>query len=57
MLRAAAQQAEDLLAERQIIALGPGAAEAFAEALQRPGEVNEQLAEALQRSRQFSWVD
>lgn len=57
VLHAAAQQAEDLLAERQLIALAPAAAEAFSEALSRPGVVNERLAAALQRQPKFTWVD
>ena len=35
----------------------PDAAAAFTEALNRPARVNERLAEALQRTAKFSWLD
>ena len=57
VLQAAAQQAEDLLADRQVLQLDATAASAFAEALQRPARVNHRLAAALQRPRKFSWID
>jgi uncharacterized protein (DUF1778 family) len=57
VLQSAALRAEELLAERQHIGLTPQAAAAFTEALDRPGKVNERLAAALRRPRQFSWID
>ena len=57
VLHAAAQQAEELLAERQTLLLGPAAASAFSEALARPAQVNERLRLALARPRKFSWLD
>jgi uncharacterized protein (DUF1778 family) len=57
VLQAAAARAEELLAERQTIQLDPRAAAAFAEALRRPAEVNERLAAALERPREFTWLD
>ena len=56
VLQAAAQQAEELLTERQLVTLPAAAAEAFAEALARPAVVNERLAGALGRPAKFSWV-
>ncbi|MGD0085090.1 MAG: DUF1778 domain-containing protein [Acidimicrobiales bacterium] len=57
VLQAAEARAEELLIERQLIELSPGAAEAFSEALERPGEVNERLAAAFDRPLKFSWID
>ena len=57
MLQAANRAADDLLAERQAIHLSPNAAAAFAEALNRPAQVNERLAAALGRPQKFSWLD
>jgi uncharacterized protein (DUF1778 family) len=57
VVQAAASRAEEILAERSSIGLSPQAAAAFNEALERPGEVNERLAQALRRKRKFSWLD
>lgn len=57
VVQAAALYAEQALAERSVISLGPDAAEAFSAALERPAEVNDRLAAALQRKRGFRWVD
>ena len=57
VLHAAAIHAEEVLAERPLIRLSPEAAEAFTEALERPGSVNKRLAAALSRPRTFSWLD
>jgi uncharacterized protein (DUF1778 family) len=57
VLQAAAYQAEQVLAERQSIRLSAKAAVAFSEALERPAEVNERLAAALARPREFAWLD
>ena len=57
VLQAAEARAEELLIERQLIELLPAAAEAFSEALERPGEVNERLAAAFDRPLKFSWID
>ncbi|GAB7142679.1 DUF1778 domain-containing protein [Mycobacterium riyadhense] len=57
VLQAANRAADDALAERQSIHLSPEAATAFAEALNRPAQVNERLAAALQRPAKFSWLD
>jgi len=57
VLQAANQAADDLLAERRTIHLSPDAAAAFAEALDRPAEVNERLAAALERPAKFTWLD
>jgi uncharacterized protein (DUF1778 family) len=57
VLQAAAFRAEEILAERTSIRLSPEAAAAFSEALERPAEVNERLADALRRKRAFSWLD
>jgi uncharacterized protein (DUF1778 family) len=56
VLRAAAQEAESVLAERPLISLSPEAAQAFSRALERPGRVNKRLADALGRRRKFSWL-
>ncbi|SOJ55184.1 hypothetical protein MSIMFB_02673 [Mycobacterium simulans] len=47
VLQAANRAADNALAERQSIRLSPVAAAAFAEALERPAQVNERLAAAL----------
>ena len=57
VVQAAASKAEEILAERSSIRLSHEAAAAFSEALQRPAEVNDRLAQALGRKRQFSWLD
>jgi uncharacterized protein (DUF1778 family) len=57
VLQAASSKAEEVLAERHSIRLTPQGAESFTEALERPAEVNERLAEALRRPRRFSWLD
>ncbi|WP_246344868.1 DUF1778 domain-containing protein [Conexibacter arvalis] len=57
MLQAAAQHAEDVLAERTVIQLSPQAAQVFSEVLAQPARVNERLAAALDRPRGFRWVD
>jgi uncharacterized protein (DUF1778 family) len=46
-----------VLAERGSIALSPSAARAFNEALERPARVNERLADAMSRPRDFTWLD
>lgn len=57
VLQAAALRAEEVLAERSVIALSPQAAQAFSEALAQPASVNRRLATALDRPRRFRWVD
>ena len=57
VLQAAALHAEEVLAERSVVALSPQAAEAFSEALAQPASVNQRLAAALERPREFRWVD
>jgi uncharacterized protein (DUF1778 family) len=57
VLGAASRHAEEVLAERPVIELSPQAAKAFSDALAQPARVNERLAEALDRPRQFRWVD
>ena len=57
VVQAAASRAEEVLAERSSIRLSGEAATAFAEALERPAEVNERLSSALGRERKFSWLD
>jgi uncharacterized protein (DUF1778 family) len=57
VVQAAAAKAEEILAERSSIRLSPDAALAFSEALERPAEVNDRLAQALRRKRKFSWLD
>ncbi len=57
VLQAAAQRAEEVLTDRQILSLSPSAAEAFSVALARPAEVNTRLATALNRPRGFRFVD
>jgi uncharacterized protein (DUF1778 family) len=57
VVQAAAAKAEEILAERSNIRLSRDAALAFSEALERPAEVNDRLAQALRRKRKFSWLD
>ena len=57
VLQAAAAKAEEILAERSSIRLSSEAALAFSEALERPAQVNDRLAQALRRKRKFSWLD
>ena len=57
VLGAASRHAEEVLAERSAIELSPQAAKAFSDALAQPARVNERLATALDRPRQFRWVD
>lgn len=57
VLQSAAAQAAEVLADRQLIGLSPDAAAAFTEALQAPATVNRRLAVALQRPREFRWID
>jgi uncharacterized protein (DUF1778 family) len=57
VVQAAASRAEEILVERSSIRLSPDAAAAFSEALERPAEVNDRLAQALRRKRKFSWLD
>ncbi|MEO6859381.1 MAG: DUF1778 domain-containing protein [Solirubrobacteraceae bacterium] len=57
VVQAAASKAEEILAERSSIRLSREAAIAFTEALERPAEVNDRLANAMQRKRTFSWLD
>lgn len=57
VVQAAAARAEEILAERSSIRLSSQAAAAFSEALARPAEVNNRLAQALRRKRTFSWLD
>lgn len=57
VLRAAAEQAENVLADRRLIQTSPDAAAALSEALRRPARVNDRLAAALNQPRTFSWLD
>lgn len=57
VLQAANRAAENVLAERQTIHLSADAVAAFTEALNRPAQVNERLATALQRQAKFTWLD
>lgn len=57
VLQAAAARAEEILAERHTIRLSVRAAKAFDEALQRPAQANQRLADALRRPRKFTWLD
>ncbi len=57
VLQAAEQRADDVLMERAVISLTPAAADAFAEALERPATLNERLADALRRPKKFAWLD
>ncbi|MHB8491649.1 MAG: type II toxin-antitoxin system TacA family antitoxin [Solirubrobacteraceae bacterium] len=57
VIQAAASRAEEVLAERSSIRLSAHASAAFTEALERPAEVNDRLANALHRRRMFNWLD
>jgi uncharacterized protein (DUF1778 family) len=58
VLQAAAQRAEDVLADRAAaIELSPEAGAALALALHAPAMVNQRLASALRRRRGFRFVD
>lgn len=57
VLQSAELRAEQILADRTVVTLGPAAAELFSAALNRPAEVNERLAEALDRPSRFTWLD
>jgi uncharacterized protein (DUF1778 family) len=57
VLQAAAARAEEVLAERPSIVLSASTAKAFNEALEQPAQVNERLAQALKRTRTFTWLD
>ena len=57
VVQAAASRAEEILAERSSIRLTHDAAVAFTDALERPAEVNNRLANAMRRKRTFSWLD
>ena len=57
VLQSAASRVAEVLAERQLIELGPEAAGAFNEALDAPGMVNQRLASALERPRKSRWID
>jgi uncharacterized protein (DUF1778 family) len=57
VLQAAAQEAEAVIGDRQLIRLAPNAAAAFSVALERPAQVSERLAAALSRPRKFRWLD
>lgn len=57
VLQSAELHAEQILADRMVIALSPEAARKFADALQRPAQVNERLAKVLTRPAGFSWLD
>jgi len=57
VVAAAAERAESVLADRQVVSLSPTAAAAFSVALSQPGQVNARLAAALGRRRGFRFVD
>ena len=57
VLAAASRQAAEVLAERALIRLSPTAATAFTEALARPAQVNQRLADALARPSTITWLD
>lgn len=57
VVQSAAAQAAAVLAERALIELSPDAAAAFSEALDAPATVNQRLAAALSRPREFRWLD
>lgn len=57
VLQAASTQAEEILAEPRLVELSPEASRAFTEALAEPARVNERLAAALERPREFRWID
>jgi uncharacterized protein (DUF1778 family) len=55
--QAARRQADQVLAERQVIRLSPDVAAAFAEALTRPAQINDRLAATLAQPAKFTWLD
>lgn len=57
VLAAAESRAEELIAERQVISLTPEGSRALTEALERPAQVNERLALALDRPSKYTWID
>lgn len=57
VLQAASAHAEEVLAERHSILLSPEAATAFADALDKPAQVNQRLRAALETPRNFTWID
>lgn len=57
VVQAAAARAEEVLADRATVRLSAQAAAAFSDALNRPAEVNQRLASALNRPRKFTWLD
>jgi len=57
VLQAAAEQAENVLADRRLIQTSPDAAATLAEALCRPALVNDRLAAALGRPCTLTWPD
>jgi uncharacterized protein (DUF1778 family) len=57
VLQAGIQRAEEVLAERRLIKLDPTSAQAFAEVMSAPAEVNERLLNALRRPAKVQWLD
>lgn len=57
VLKAAAEQAENLLADRRLVRTSPDAAATLTKALRQPARVNNRLAAALKRPRTFRWLD
>lgn len=57
VLQAGIQRAEEVMAERRMIKLGATSAEAFAEVMSAPAEVNERLLDALRRPVKVKWLD
>jgi uncharacterized protein (DUF1778 family) len=57
VLQSAQQRADEVLANRSLIALSPDAAEQFLSALEAPARVNERLLGALQRPAKVDWLD
>ena len=57
VVQSAAAHAADVLAERQIVELGPDGAAAFNAALNAPAAVNRRLEAALDRPQGFRWLD
>jgi uncharacterized protein (DUF1778 family) len=57
VLAAAEVRAEEMIAERQVIALSPEGSRVLTEALERPARANERLASAMGRPSKFSWID
>lgn len=56
VLQAAEASADQVLAEQPTVHLTPDQAQALAEALERPAEVNERLRRAL-TAPAFTWID